>query len=204
MFKADTRIFVKSIYNVWKGRYIWKKVLKRYFVDLKFDFVILLPKGDSQVNYYTLLYLNKFIEYLEKRKNSLASIGIPVIRRNENFFIITNDSDVNTCAQTICRRVSQIITFSDDEIEQLLQYYCLYPFTNRLIIGLLDGIPGRNDYTALIKCGFTVEELVANCIFDLKIPHFNYKSRPKIPLYNGHDSTIVRFINSNDTRIKSE
>lgn len=203
MLRQETKILFKSIVNVCLGRYLWKKFIYKNNIDLNFDFVFLLPKGDPQVSYYVLLYLNKFIEFLERRKTYIATLGHPIIRRNEKIFIITNDDDVKKSAKEICRRVTEVSFMSVTDIEKIIQYYCIFPFTDRLIIGALKGIPGRNDYSALVANGITVEELVANCIFDFKIQKFDSKSRPKLPNIKCKSIQTKQFILLNDLRLNN-
>lgn len=202
--KNEHIIFLNSLCDVIRGRYLWKKILHKYSIDMNMDFIIFLPQGDPQINYYVLLYLNKFIENLERRKTFLSSVGIPIIRRNEKFLILTNDIAAAQCAKVICRRVSQCVSFNITDLNKILSYYRLFPFTDRLIIGMLEGLPGRNGYNALIANGFTVEELVANGIYDFKISKFNRLTRPRVPDCRGISPDVRAFITSNDMRLQSE
>lgn len=202
MLKYDIIVFISTLFDILGGRCLWKRMIKKNDVDLKFDFVILLLKGDSRCNYYMLLYLNKFIEQLEKRKNHLSKKDVPIIRKNENFFIITNDSDVENSALQICRRISKVIKMSEMDINKILCYYKIYPFTDRLFIGLFDGITGRSGYSALKAIGFTTEELVANGIYDFKIKKFNRHTRVKVPRIRIRSQAIKDFIITNDLRFE--
>lgn len=186
--------------QVYHGRKRWRQLIREYGVDLDMDFVILLPKGNDRCNYYVMLYLNRLIMTFEQRKTFLQHHGHPIIRRNEKFFILTNDDNVMKSAKTICRRITEVIPYSEQEIQELLKYYLIYPFTGRLIIGMVDGIVGRNSCRPLEQNGITLEELVANGIFNLRIEKFNRITRPAVPTTAKMDQNVLDYINVNDIR----
>ena len=115
-----------------KGRALWKKIIAKNNINLEKDFVILVSKEEQQCSYYTLLYLNKFIEWLELRKNELEKHNIPVIRRNERFLVLTDDPDVLKYAKKISRRVTYVEFMKCEELDNIIKYYSIYPYTDRL------------------------------------------------------------------------
>ena len=116
-----------------KGRALWKKIIAYNNINLEKDFVILVSKEEQQCSYYTLLYLNKFIEWLELRKNKLENHNIPVIRRNERFLVLTDDPDVLKYAKKISRRVTYVEFLKCEELDNIIKYYSIYPYTDRLL-----------------------------------------------------------------------
>lgn len=202
--KKDTAVFCSALLDVLKGRKLLKKIIKKYSLNMNMDFIVFIPKGVDDVTYFILLYLNKFIETLERKKTKAENNGFQVLRRNERFLVLTNDKIVLKSAKIICRRVSDVEFLSDKAMEEILSYYRIFPFSDRIIIGTIDGIPGRTGYRALKENGFSTEYLIANGIYHLEMEKITAKSRPTVPAYRGFDKDIQFFIESNDKRIHYE
>ena len=186
------------------GRKLWKKIISKNKVDLKYDFVVLVSKDDKQCAYYTLLYLNKFIEKLELRKNWLEKQNVPVIRRNEKFFVLTDDGNVEKYAKMLSRRVTKVEILKKEELDNVVTYYSVYPYTDRLLIGKYSGIAGRKGCEVLLKSKLSIEELVADGVYDLKIGKNNRKTRTRIPKKIYKDPDFYNYVCQNDLRINDE
>lgn len=187
-----------------KGRALWKKLIAKNSINLERDFVVLVSKEEQQCSYYTLLYLNKFIEWLELRKNKLEKHNIPIIRRNEKFLVFTDDPDILKFAKKISRRVTGVEFLKSEELDNIIKYYAIYPYTDRLLIGKYKGIPGRKGCEVLFASKISIEELVANGIFDMKIKKFNKITRPKVPKEIKNDMEFHEFVIKNDLRMKCD
>ena len=204
MYKVMKNILFNVLGQAVKGRALWKKIIAKNNINLEKDFVILVSKEEQQCSYYTLLYLNKIIEWLELRKNELEKHNIPVIRRNERFLVLTDDPDVLKYAKKISRRVTYVEFMKCEELDNIIKYYSIYPYTDRLLIGMYKDIPGRRGCEALLASKISIEELVANGIFDMKIKKFNKITRPKLPKEIGSDKEFYEFVAKNDLRMKKD
>lgn len=154
-----------------KGRQLWRKLISRYSIDN--TAVILMPSTDSEINFYALLYLDQMIES----------------RNFDDALILTYDPVVNKCAYMFSKKIIDVKYFSREKAEDLMQYYCLYEFDNRLIIASLDEPQGRNASALIDKKGITSEEIFAAGVYRLYPV-----TRPKLPNYVGKDEKIRRFI----------
>lgn len=167
--RGDTKVFLRELLQVVRGRRLWRLMRQKYSLDMNMDFVLLLPENQDECAYEVLRYLNCFIEQLERRKTHLAHMGIPIIRRNEKFLVLTDCEAIAQRAPGICRRVTAAAVLTEKQLSAILNYYRIFPFTDRLIIGILDGISGRSGCHALLRNGFTLGELVANGIYHLEM-----------------------------------
>lgn len=194
----------KSNHNIitstYTGFFLWRRIIKLYKLDLFQDFVIVLPKGEEQITYYMLLYLNKVIERFELSKNNLVRMHITVLRRNELFFVLTDDEQIYKYAKYLCRRVN-VSLIETKKMQAIIDSYCMFPFSNRLILGMTKKLQARGGQNALKTIGITQEEIVANGIYDLRIEKFNKKTRPRLPKMRDCDDDFCNYVKRNDLRL---
>lgn len=162
---------IERIRRAYKGRRWWKKLISKYQIDN--TAVILMPSKNQEDNYFALLYLDQMIES----------------RKYDNALILTYDPVVKKCAYMFSKKIIDVKYFSREKAEDLMQYYCLYEFDNRLIIASLDEPQGRNASALIDKKGITSEEIFAAGVYRLYPV-----TRPKLPNYVGKDEKIRRFI----------
>ena len=162
---------IERIRRAYKGRRWWKKLVSKYQIDN--TAVILMPSKDSEINFYALLYLDQMIKS----------------RNYDNALILTYDPVVKKCAYMFSQMIIDVKFFSREKAEDLMQYYCLYEFDNRLIVASLDEPYGRNGSAFIGRKELTSEEIFATGVYRLYPV-----TRPKLPNYVGKDEKIRRFI----------
>lgn len=136
----------KSIEMAYRGREDWINLTSEYNIGDR-DYVVLFPKIDREINDIAVKYVKKLTE---KGKVLLLS--------HDN--ILLNISGVNGLAARF---------YSREEAENLMKFYALYQFTDRLIIVSLDEPEGRAGKNLAGKNGITTEELIAVGIFGMEL-----------------------------------
>ncbi|AGF58317.1 hypothetical protein B0P06_003368 [Clostridium saccharoperbutylacetonicum] len=166
------QILEQNINKAQEGRNLWIEICNKYKLGDE-DYVILMPSLNAEYNYYALLHLSEFIDRV----------------RAEKIIILTYDENVKKIGKMFSNKICDIYDFSREEAEYLMKFYCLYMFTDKLIIISLEEPEGRNGRQLIGKKGITLEELIAIGIYGLKeckkiIP----------PNYNGNDEKIKKFL----------
>lgn len=198
---SDLCILIHSIMDVIVGKKILKKIIRKYNIDLRFDWIVFLFKGNDQANYYTCLYYNKLIEQIEDNKRTMEELEIPVYLGDEVYSIITDDLIIQKSANYICSRLNHSILITSQEIYKIGKYLSAFIRSPHLILGVFEKLNIGMGIKALSAIGISVEDVVANGIFHLKIDSFEDSIRPLFPIYEGDDEEIQEFIMQNDMRI---
>lgn len=166
------KLVLKNILRAYKGRKIWLQLIKEYGLGEK-DYVILMPSTDRDYNYYSLLYLDKFL----KRVSSNRAI------------ILTFDENVIKSAYLFSENIEIKKGFTREQAELLMKCYCMYMFTDKLIICSLEEPEGRNGKQLVGKKNMSLEEVIAICIYG-----FKKFEKQECPIYVGNDEGIKKFL----------
>lgn len=165
-------LLICNLKKAFMGRQLWIKLVKRYNI-ISDDYIVLMPSLNRDYNYYSLLYMNQFLQ--NKKYNKVI--------------ILTFDNRVIKSYKLFSDKITLALNVSQKNLDLILKYYCLYKFTDKLIIISLDKPKGRNDYNLVGKNGITTEELISIGVYGNK--KFIHKSSPK---YDGKDKDILSFI----------
>lgn len=197
---SELCILFHSIMDIMAGKKMLKKIIKKYNIDLRFDWIVFLFKGYDQANYYTCLYYNKLIEQIEDNKTMMEELDIPVYLGNEVYLIITDDLIIQKSASYICNRLNHSVLITSQEIYKIGKYLSAFLRSPHLILGVFEKLNIGMGIKALSANGISVEDIVANGLFHLKIDSFEDSIRPLFPIYEGDDEEIQKFIMQNDMR----
>jgi hypothetical protein len=140
----------KKIDEAIRGRQFWQELLSKYQIK-KHDYVILLPSDDKNYNYYTLLYLERFLN----KKNAGRAVVLSVTKYWADL------------AKDFTPLISDSILINSYEADCLLSFYCLYEFSDHLIIGSLKEPEGRLGEGILGKHNLTVEDVIKVTLYDI-------------------------------------
>lgn len=162
----------ESIEKAYNGRKLWLDIFEKYKLSDR-DYVILMPSLNSEYNYYALLHLDEFVRKVKAEK----------------IIILTYDDRVQSTGKLFTNRIHDICYFSRENMELLMKFYCLYMFTDKLIIVSLEEPEGRSGKQLIGKKGITLEEIIAIGIYGLE-------KCEKItqPYYDGNDENIKSFL----------
>lgn len=155
------------------GRSLWISFIENYKLGDR-DFVLLMPSANRDYNYYSLLYINQFIQ--EKKADKV--------------YILTFDEKVKKSYHLFSDK-TEVVHFSREDARKLMKFYSLYMFTDKLIIASLDEPEGRTGIQLIGKKGITLEEIIAVGVFGLR--EFR-KEKPLV--YTGNDSDVISFLGS--------
>lgn len=136
----------KSIEMAYKGREDWINLISEYNIGDR-DYVVLFPKIDRAVNDIAVKYVKKLTE---KGK-------VLLLTHDDN---LLNISDIKGVSAKF---------YSREDAENLMKFYALYQFTDRLIIVSLDEPEGRTGKNLTGINGITLEELIAVGIFGMEL-----------------------------------
>lgn len=130
----------------YKGREDWIRLISEYNIGDR-DYVVLFPKIDREINDIAVKYVERLTE-------------------NGNVLLLTHD-DVLLNMNEIKGLNTKF--YSREDAENLMKFYALYQFTDRLIIVSLDEPEGRTGRNLAGKKGITLEEIIALGIFGVQI-----------------------------------
>lgn len=154
--KHTTEAIARNLTAARHGKRKYKKILKSFHkqvlsnIDDPTSAIFLFPSSDNEVNYYGLLYLEEYLFRTNKTE----------------YAVITSNRIVyNACKK--CSKNPDIYLWSDSDINDLISYYKLYPFDNRIIIVSLDTPAGRRASNLVGVKTLTKEMLVAIGIYSL-------------------------------------
>ena len=163
----------KKTHSALKGCFFWHRFIKKYKVGN--DVVLFFPSSEHSCNYHALLYLEQLISHT----NSASAI------------ILTADEDVAAAAPVFSRRISHIVKISEKDAQNLLDYYSMDPFDNRLYVISLDKPFGRNADRLIGMNETTVAEIISLGVF--RLPKF---VEEEMPSYQGSDSVLKKFLDT--------
>lgn len=136
----------KSIEMAYKGREDWINLISEFNIGDN-DYVVLFPKIDREINDIAVKYVKKLTEK-----------GKVLLLAHDD--VLLNLSDVKGLSARF---------YSREDAENLMKFYALYQFTDRLIIVSLEEPEGRTGKNLTGVNGITVEELIAVGIFGMEI-----------------------------------
>ena len=131
------------------GRAYWMDFVKKYNID-NTKYVLILP-GRQRI--YNETAIKKIPEFLKKR-------GI------KKAYVLTYDPYVIAQGEKVSEQM-MIVETSEDEIRNLIQFYCLYEFAPNVLIGSLQEPSGRKGNSLIGKKGLTAEEVFAGVVYSL-------------------------------------
>lgn len=137
----------ESIEMARKGREHWINISETYNVGDK-GYVVLLPDCNKEINEISIEAINKLAE-------------------NSNRIIVLTHDDMILGYKEFKHNVT-VAEFDRNKAEELMKFYTLYQFTNKLIIVSLREPEGRYGEGLIGKKGITLKELIYIGIFGLK------------------------------------
>lgn len=140
-----------------QGREIWLN-LKRECELTENTFVILFPQEDTACNAYVMKYLEDFAV----RTNADRLVLLAYDKE-----VLDLENGVGSAWQTSFKNKVKTRFVSREDALQIMDYYTLQMFTDRLIIASLDEPEGRNGSNIIGINDITEEEAVAIGILGL-------------------------------------
>jgi hypothetical protein len=131
------------------GRTFWLEFVRKYQVD-NTCYVILLPDENQLSHAIALKYLPHFLDKKHAKRGIVMSYDT---------YIEPFQEHVNECVQ--------ILTCSKEEMEALIQFYCLYEFASNIIIASLEQPSGRMGMGIVGHKNLTFEEVFAGVVYGL-------------------------------------
>lgn len=151
-----------------RGKQVYKKILKKFAnekmrkIDDWGSAVLLFPSHDDDTNYYGLAYLDEFLFRTNCKRVAVITSDIKVMQAFIKMYPTNKD----------------IYLIEEKEMKDILIYYRLYPFDNRIKIISLEEPLGRRAANLLGVKGITKEMLIAIGIYCL-IPFQEFKANNK-------------------------
>ena len=112
--------------------------------------VVLFPSTDEEVNEISLKYTRKLAENKEK------------------IIVLTHDKQIISRAAEFEENIS-VVEYSREEAEDLMRFYCLYQFTDKLIIASVTEPEGRKGSGLIGHKGISLEEVIAVGVFGMRM-----------------------------------
>ncbi len=156
-----SELLESSLKKAEKGRAYWLKFIDVYDLSAR-KYVILIPDAYTVDAYLSLLFLDDFIQ----EKNA------------ESIIILSTDSIIKEVAFCFSKKIEEVILIDQEIKDALLKFYCLYEFSNRLIIASLTQPKGRRG-KGLIQTGkVCYAEIFAVIVYGLT--EIKKKEPPKV------------------------
>jgi hypothetical protein len=133
------------------GRSMWLRLKRIYDVD-NGVYVLLMPEDDHELNEQALLHINDLVAY----------------RKARGVIILTDKRRIIETARTYSDKILAVETVSEKEIDNLLSFFELYAFTERLLIVSLTRPYGSKLFNMAGIQGVTKEDLVCLCIYVIR------------------------------------
>jgi hypothetical protein len=130
------------------GRTFWLKLTRKYYAENGI-FVLLMPEDDRELNELALLHIGDLLTY----------------RKASGVVILTDKTWIIENAETYSKQIIAVEKISKKEIDNLLSFYELYAFTERLCVVSLTKPFGSKLHNALGAEGVTKEDIVCLSIF---------------------------------------
>lgn len=132
-----------------RGRKCWLEFIEKYDITAK-QYVILLPDDNKDYNRPALKYLP---EFLEKRGITTA-------------YVLTWDKWTLETGKELSEGIT-MVKCNKQEIQDIIQLYCLYEFAPNIIIASLDQPSGRKGNGIIGKKNLENDEVFAGIVYSL-------------------------------------
>lgn len=168
----------KALLEGYKGRKIWKELNKKYNIAVDANYIVLLSTNNPEYNYY---FLKGITESFEPRKRVIILTMDPRIKKTAALFEARNELIV--------------LDISEEEVNELIRYYCLTDFYWRFKLIDLDRPYDRKCSQLIGKKGITAEQLIVCGIMECS--YERYRSRVRLqsfPKYSGANREIISFL----------
>lgn len=155
--RAEHEIINQNLVAAIRGKKIYKEILKKFHEEKMRKIndwgsaVLLFPSHDDEINYYGLTYLDEFL-----------------FRSNiKRLAIITSDEKVIQASTELFPQNNDIYLVNDTDMDDILFYYRLYSFDNRIkIVSLIEPLGRKADNLIGVK-EITKEMIIAIGIYCL-------------------------------------
>ena len=145
-------MMLKRLAAALTGRAFWLKLDRIYKINDGGLYVLLIPENDPELNRQALRHIDDLIAY----------------RRAGGVLILTDQPWVLEHAPGCSEKLSAVRQVSEREIDNLLSFYEMYEFTERLLTVSLHRPYGRMVHKAVGIHGITKEDVVCICIYQIR------------------------------------
>ena len=137
-----------------KGRSFWLELVKEYQIATK-EYVLLLPSDTPEYHEPALKHLEDFLV----KKGADRAIVLYV---GEMPDAVEYEKKISAYSSYI----TDVKKIRREDYENLVRFYCLYEFTDRLVIASLEEPDGRLGKNMVGKKGLTLEDVVKVTLYD--------------------------------------
>lgn len=135
-----------------EGRELWLSLSEEYQLDAG-KYVLVLPPDTTEYHEPALAHLEEFL----KRKQAEHAVVL---------FVENTGAMKKEKIREYSPYIRDVKGISRDDYENLVRFYCLYEFTDHLIIASLEEPDGRLGKNMIGKKGLTVDELINVTLYD--------------------------------------
>lgn len=132
------------------GRKFWLSLVEKWKMDQSV-YVVVLPGKEKNSHSLAMSFLLEFLKKKGAKKTVVLCCGEWELKR----WMRTANISFMKC--------------SEEEIEELIQFYCLYEFTTNLVIASLERPAGRLGVGMVGKNGLRKDEIFAGVVYGLTI-----------------------------------
>lgn len=151
---------IREVRRGFKGYRYFLKILKKNNIDLMSDFVVLIPKEGGSENRDILSGLNDRYKRIADDLDKLYFNDIPIRMKTKIFMVITDDEAILNEAYSLCPNLIDVMLVSSNKIWDMIIGYTMFPYSDRLIIGMIENLPGREHYKELQSIGISKREII--------------------------------------------
>jgi len=144
-------MIARRLISALNGRTMWLKLKYEYDVD-NGVYVLLMPEDDRELNEKALEHIDALVAH----------------RKARGIIILTNNQWIVESAIAFSSKILAVKEVSEKEIDNLLSFFELYAFTERLLIVSLTRPYGSKLLNTVGISGVTKEDLVCLCIFVMR------------------------------------
>ncbi len=144
--------FLARLFSALAGRRFWLKLDRSYSINRNGLYVVLMPEDDRELNEQALRHIDDMVRY----------------RRANGVIVLTNQRWILDCAETVSENVKAVCDISAQKINDLLSFFELYEFTERLFTISLTKPFNRQVHRAVGVHDITKEDIVCICIYQIR------------------------------------
>lgn len=153
-------MIVSAMIRALLGRRRWLKVKRKYDVDNKGAYVIMMPDADIELNQAALRHIDDFLSY----------------RKGNSVVVLTTDAWTEQNASGYSKRIAAVERIARKDYIYYNNYYNYYGFSERFIMMSLQGGYGERLALAHGVNGITKEDLVCLGLYLIR----NWKSAEEL------------------------
>lgn len=132
-----------------RGRELWLNMVENYHIDSNCQ-VVIIPENDIETQQTAIKYLPRFLQKMYAKRGIVLTWDGAFLNEPKQ---MADSIEIKVCPK--------------NDIDAIIQFYCLYEFASNLVIASLKQPTGRMGFGIVAHKGLKFEEVFAGVVYGI-------------------------------------